>query len=90
MLKSLQQGITLWVQAKTGLTVALFAWLAIAAAAVVHDVRFSVRYRVRLVVHQARARFGPAGNGGHFPAGRRCCRNGLGCFTAANQATCHS
>jgi hypothetical protein len=35
MLKSLQHGITLWVQAKTGLTVALFAWLAIAAVAAV-------------------------------------------------------
>jgi hypothetical protein len=33
MFKSLQRGITLWVQAKTGLTVTLFTWLAVAAAA---------------------------------------------------------
>ena len=35
MFRSLRRGVTLWVQAKTGLTVTLFAWLAIAAAALI-------------------------------------------------------
>ena len=33
MLKSLQQNIILWIQAKTGLTAGFFAWLAVAGAA---------------------------------------------------------
>jgi hypothetical protein len=35
MFKSLQRGITLWVQARTGLTGILVAWLGIAAAAAI-------------------------------------------------------
>ena len=35
MFKSLQRGITLWVQAKTGLTGILVAWLGIAASAAI-------------------------------------------------------
>jgi hypothetical protein len=35
MFKSLQRGITLWVQAKTGLTGILIAWLGIAATAAI-------------------------------------------------------
>jgi hypothetical protein len=35
MFKSLQRGFTLWVQAKTGLTGLLVAWLGIAAAAAI-------------------------------------------------------
>ena len=33
MLKSLQQNIILWIQAKTGLTAGFFAWLAVAGTA---------------------------------------------------------
>ena len=40
MIKSLQRGIILWVQAKTGLTGILVAWLGIAAAAAIMMVVF--------------------------------------------------
>ena len=90
MFKSLQRGITLWVQAKTGLTGILVAWLGIAASAAIMMFVFFMHHRLRLAFDQTWACFGSAGYGGHFLSDCRCCRIGLDSLAAADQATGHS
>ena len=87
MIKSLQRGIILWVQAKTGLTGILVAWLGIAAAAAIMMVVFLCVSGCALVIDQAGACIRSAGDGGRFLSNCHCCRTGFGCLAAADQAT---
>lgn len=90
MFRSLQRGITLWVQAKTGLTGMLVAWLGIAASAAIMMFVFFMRHRLRLVIYQTWACFGSAGDGGRVLNDYHCCRTGLCPLAAADEATGHS
>ena len=87
MFKSLQRGITLWVQAKTGLTGILVAWLGIAASAAIMMFAFLCITGCAWLSIKLGPVLGPLGNGGCFLSG---CRISLDSLAAADQATGHS